>query len=57
MPQEWQVGYDKDTQTLTVVFPNGRSYEYDNVPPDIAEGFQKAESKGSFFNEMIRGVY
>ena len=42
---------------MTVVFPNGRSYEYDGVPPDIYENFQKADSKGSYFNTYIRGSY
>ena len=60
MPQQksqWRLDYDKETQTMTVVFPNGRSYEYDGVPPDIYENFQKADSKGSYFNTYIRGSY
>lgn len=54
---EWSVQYDKDTQSLTVTFPSGRSYSYDGVPPDIAEKFDKTDSKGSWFNTYIRGIY
>ena len=50
----WRSSYNKETQTLTVTFPNGRSYDYDGVPPDIAEGFERADSKGSFFNANVR---
>jgi hypothetical protein len=42
---------------MSITFPNGRTYEYDNVPPDLHERFQKAESKGTFFNTFIRGQY
>ena len=53
----WSAEYDKESQTMTVVFPNGRSYQYDGMPPDIYEGFMKADSKGSYFNTYIRGSY
>ena len=54
---QWRLSYNKETQTLTVTFPSGASYDYDAVPPDIAEGFERAESKGSYFNANIRGIY
>ena len=50
-------GYDKDTQELTIVFGNGRSYVYSGVPPDEWEAMQAAPSAGRFFNERIRNVY
>jgi len=53
----WSAGYDKDSQELVITFPNGRSYSYSGVPPDIYEGLTKAKSAGKYFNEMIRGVY
>lgn len=53
----WQASYDKDLQVMVIVFPGGRSYSYPDVPPDIYEGFQKADSKGTYFNTYIRGSY
>lgn len=49
--------YDRMTQSLIVVFANGRSYEFGGVPPDLWEQFIQAGSPGSFYNARIRGVY
>lgn len=49
--------YDTESQALTVVFPNGRRYVYEGVPPDLWRGLQEAGSAGKFFNDNIRGVY
>lgn len=54
---DWNIQYDASEQVLTVVFPNGRSYRYRDVPPDVARGFAEADSKGEFFNRNIRGQY
>ena len=53
----WSASYDPETQTMTIWFPNGRSYDYDGVPPDVYEGFQAADSKGSYYNARIRNIY
>jgi KTSC domain len=53
----WQAGYDEEAQTLTVVFPNGKSYEYLAVPPDIWKGLQEASSAGVYFHLNIRNQY
>lgn len=54
---DWQVQYDDTTQTLTVTFPNGRSYDYEAVPPDVAAKFAADDDKPRFFNRNIRGRY
>ena len=51
------VGYDESTQTLTVRFKNGSMYEYLDVPPGVFEALVASASKGSFFNQQIKGVY
>lgn len=51
-----QAGYDKETQELTIVFPNGE-YSFSGVPPDVYEGLLKAPSAGRYYNTRIRGVY
>ena len=46
--------YDPDTETLTVVFQSGDSYDYFNVPPSTHRAFQSAGSVGQFFHRHIR---
>ena len=46
--------YDAAKRALLIVFTSGRRYVYAPVPPEIAAGFDQAESKGTFFNTQIR---
>lgn len=48
------VGYDAATRTLAIQFKGGAVYHYDDVPKDIHDGFEKAESVGKYFGEKIR---
>lgn len=60
-------GYDASTQTLGVKFhTKGKSiaepappteYHYFGVPPEVADAFAAAESKGTAFGKMIRGAF
>lgn len=59
------VGYDPGTQKLHIEFKSktvdsngeGPVYEYDNVPPGVHQDFMKAESKGRYFGQTIKGQY
>jgi hypothetical protein len=51
------VGYDHDTQTLAVQFPNGNIYHYDSVPQSVYDNLMADESKGLFFSKFIRQKY
>ena len=51
------IDYDASREKLTVTFVTGRSYEYFDVPLDVADAFQHAGSKGAFFNRRIRDRY
>lgn len=51
------VGFDGDTDTLTVEFVDGRSYDYLNVPSTVAREFQNAPSAGGYLNRHIKGRY
>ena len=51
------IGYDADTETLVVEFVTGRVYRYLGVDEEVHEAFMSAPSKGTFFNEQIRGAY
>lgn len=50
-------GYDPTTRTLAVQFAGGGIYHYQDVPPEVYDGFQKAESKGSFIAKSVRSVF
>lgn len=49
--------YDAESRALIVVFLSGRRYRYADVPPDVAQAFATAFSKGTFFNRHIRDRY
>jgi hypothetical protein len=51
------IGYTHTTQTLRVKFTNGDVYDYEQVPPDIAEGLQTARSPGGFLAAHIKGSF
>ena len=46
--------YDSASQELLIVFVSGRRYVYSDVPPEKFAAFQRATSRGSFFNREIR---
>jgi hypothetical protein len=46
-----------EPSSCTITFRNGLRYHYAEVPPDLLHRFRRAESKGQFFNEYIRGQY
>lgn len=51
------VAFDPDTDTLTVTFASGESYDYMNVPPQVYRAFTAAGSAGQYFQRHIKGRY
>jgi hypothetical protein len=49
--------YHPDEAVLEILFTTGRRYLYHDVPPDEAERFAAAFSKGRYFNARIRDRY
>lgn len=49
--------YRPDRRELDILFTTGRRYVYREVPPDAADAFRAAFSKGRHFNARIRGRY
>ena len=49
--------YRPDEAVLDILFTTGRRYLYHRVPPDEAERFAAAFSKGRYFNARIRDRY
>lgn len=51
------IHYNRDNERLMVTLVTGRTYEYVDVPPEVAASFQSAFSKGVLFNGYIRDRY
>jgi hypothetical protein len=51
------VGYDEGSQLLQLEFRSRAVYRYFAVPTAVHEALLKATSKGSYFNQAIRGRY
>jgi hypothetical protein len=49
--------YLREYRKLEVTFITGRRYLYSDVPPEVAEQFRSAFSKGTYFNRHIRNNY
>ena len=51
------VGYDEARQLLQLGFRNRAIYQYFGVPALVHEALLGAPSKGSYFNQTIRGCF
>jgi len=51
------IGYDDALGILQLEFQSRAIYQYFGVPAPIHEGLQNAPSKGSYFNQFIRGHF
>ena len=52
-----EVGFDPGSNTLEVLFADGRVYQYFDVSLSVYEGLLHAASVGRYFHDNIRGVY
>ncbi|MEB3213696.1 MAG: KTSC domain-containing protein [Leptolyngbyaceae bacterium] len=50
-------GYDKDSQTLVVIFNSGKTYQYFEVPAEVYEDLLEADSKGSYMRSFVIDYY
>ena len=51
------IGFARKAQILEIEFRSGAIYRYLGVPPAVFEELKKAESKGRYFAQAIRGKY
>jgi len=51
------VAYFKPLGMFELKLKNGSKYSYANVPEGIFKEFMKSESKGQFFNNVIKPFY
>ena len=52
-----EVGYNASLRTLEILFNSGAIYLYYFVPQDVHDALLNAESKGTYFNKQIKGVF
>jgi hypothetical protein len=51
-------GYSSDENTLEIEFQqHGATYRYFEVPPAVFQALLAAESKGKYFNTVVRGAF
>ncbi len=51
------MNYNNATGRMTLTFPSGRTYAYFDVSPADYRAFCNADSKGRYFNSVIRDKY
>jgi hypothetical protein len=51
------IGYDKGTEEVFIALIAGGTYAYRPVPPAVWRGFEAAESKGTFVNDVLKRGY
>ena len=49
--------YNPTIMQMTIWFPEGKPYDFCNVPSHIWEGLCSARSKGRYYNQHIEGRY
>ncbi len=52
-----EVGYDKESQTMEILFSNGRIYQYFDVPDQTYHDLLTASSHGQFLAREIKGRF
>jgi len=50
------VRFDQDEQSMRMIL-NGKVYNFCNVPERVYDSFEGANSKGAFFNRIIKGQF
>lgn len=51
------IRYDARRELLDIRFTNDRTYRYFGVPDFVYRALRSADSKGRYFNEIVRGGY
>lgn len=52
-----RAGYSAERKALRVRFSDGKTYEYHDVTPELADAFWKAPSKGTFVARTLRDQF
>jgi KTSC domain len=49
--------YDAETRLLQIRFQSGKSYSYQDVPQNVADGLTDAPSPGQYFSSNIKNIF
>jgi len=52
-----EIGFDEASNTLEIMFRDGKLYQYFDVPAHLYEQMISASSIGKFFHENVRGEF
>ncbi len=52
-----EVGYHEGSETLEVLFRNGRMYQYFGVPSRVYQELVGSESCGGYLNREVKGRF
>lgn len=52
-----EIGYDESRRIMEVLFTNGSTYQYFDVPQQEYEALMRAGSHGQYLNANIKGRY
>jgi len=51
------IGYDIGSETLEIEFKNGATYQYFDVPENVHNELEHADSVGGYLASRIKGTY
>ena len=51
------IGYDRPSRTMRILFLEGSAYDFEGIPAKLYNQLMEADSKGTFFQECIKGQY
>lgn len=51
------IGYDAETMRMCIRFTSGDTYIFCRVPVHVYDSFMQSSSKGSYYQNRIRGRY
>jgi len=51
------IGYDEDSMKMKIKFKHSRTYTFCKVPNELFERFLSSRSKGTFYQNKIKGRY
>ena len=51
------IGYDSQTRKMKITFTQGHTYDFCSVPASVFEGLKQSSSKGTYYNDQIKGRY
>ncbi len=51
------VRYQAETKQMQILFPSGDTYTYEGVEQSMYDGLMSAKSKGTYYQENIKGKF